>query len=129
MVRHAGKICVRKSDPSEGSGAKDFAGSRLAVLAEEESGRWAQVSVPPAIEDDACDVAAGIESAAREHFGELLANLALVFAEWHGHQFAAAEVTLLLSGLARVSVKNFDGEHRGRIGPDRGRLRSAQSHL
>jgi hypothetical protein len=56
--------------------------------------------VSPAIENDSRDVGFGIESRAREHVGELLSELALVFAERKRKQLRASPV-----GLSGVDTK------------------------
>ena len=72
----------------------------------------------PAIENDARDIARGVETGACEHIGKLPADAALVFAEGGCDHFAAATMSLVFRGEARVGVENFNGEDDWRIGAD-----------
>ena len=62
MVHDAGEISVGEGDAPERGSAQDFAGRGLVICAEEESGLRIQISVAPAIEDDAGNVTFGIET-------------------------------------------------------------------
>jgi hypothetical protein len=54
--------------------------------------------VTPTVEDDAGDVALGVEANGRKHLRELIADAALVIAEGRGEKFSAAAVALGFCG-------------------------------
>jgi len=72
--------------------------------------------VSPAIENDSRDVGFGIESRAREHVGELLSELALVFAERNRKQLRASEMGLLVGRLAGMRYKILSANTTGEAG-------------
>src|SRR5262249_29588542 len=122
MVHDAGEIGVGKCDAAKRSGAQNFARRGFAVRAEEETRLRIQVSVSPAIEDDASDVALGIEASGCEHSLELLADAAFDLREAGAQQFGAPAVALLLGRHSRIGIKNFQGQHDRRIRADDGRV-------
>ena len=77
----AGEIGIGKGNASEGGAAQDLARRRLAVLAEEKSRLRTAIGVPPAVEDDAGDIALGVEARSGEHLGKLLARLSFIIDE------------------------------------------------
>src|SRR2546428_2279351 len=77
---------------------KTRAGGGPPASAEEEAGLRAQIGVPPAVEDDAGNVALRIKSNGRKHLRELLADTAFVFAERRGEKFATTAMTLRFGG-------------------------------
>src|SRR5579863_1422086 len=104
MIGHAGKIGVGESDSAKRSRTEHVSGGGLPILAEEESRRRTQIGVPPPVQNDSGDVAPGVKARAREHFAELLANLALVLPERRGKQFGSPRVSLLFGGLAGIGI-------------------------
>ncbi len=96
MVGDSGKIRVREGDSAERRGTQHVAGRRLAIFAEKESRRGAEIGVSPAVQNDSRNVTSGIESGTGKHRSELLANLPLVVAKWSGNQLRASQVPLLL---------------------------------
>src|SRR5580658_6059790 len=69
----------------------------------------------PAVQDDSRDIPLRIESIGCKHFGELFTDSSLIIPERSPEQFRAAEVTLLLGGVAWKGIENFQGEDDGRV--------------
>src|SRR5439155_12371599 len=95
MIAGSSKIRIRKRDPTVRTIPQDVPRRRLAIDTEEKPRLRIHVRVTPAIENDAGDVPARIESAGREHVGELLAKCALVLRERRAEQLRACPAPLL----------------------------------
>src|SRR5271169_1631617 len=95
MVHDASQIRIRKGDAAERGVAQDFTRSRLSARAKEESRLRTQIGVAPAVQDNAGDVAPGIESSTRKHHRELLADAAFVFSKRRRDEFRAPARDLL----------------------------------
>src|SRR5204862_3464480 len=95
MVAGPGKVGIRKRDPPVRPIPQDIPRRRLAIDPEEKPRLRIHVRVTPAIENDAGDVPARIESPGREHVGELLAECALVLGERRAEQLRAPPAALL----------------------------------
>ena len=113
MIAGPCKIRIRKRDPPVWTIPQDVPRRRHAVGAEEKPRLRIHVRMTPAIENDAGDVAARIESAGREHVGELLAERALVLRERRAEQLRASPAPLLGDRQARLREEDLDGQHRG----------------
>jgi len=96
MVHGAGEIAVREGDSAKRAVAQRFPRRRLAVQTEKESGLGI---VAETVEYDPRDVALRFEARSLKHFGELLANLALVLGEWSVEKFHASRTVIGLAGL------------------------------
>ena len=81
MIAGPSKIRIRKRDPTVRTIPQDVPRRRFAIDAEEKPRLRIHVRVSPAIENDSRDVSARIESAGREHVGQLLAERFLVLGE------------------------------------------------
>src|SRR6476646_2168938 len=95
MVHDARQVSVGKSNPPERSGTQNFAWSGFPIFTKEKTRRRIEISVPPAVQNDACNVSPGVEAGAGKHTGKLLANLPFVFAEWSCQHLSAAPVPLI----------------------------------
>src|SRR5437762_139871 len=71
MVAGPGKVRIRKRDPAVRPIPQDIPRRRLAIDPKEKPRLRIHVRVAPAIENDAGDVPARIESPGSEHVGEL----------------------------------------------------------
>jgi len=89
--------------------AADSPRRRLSVLAEEETRLRAEVGVAPAIQNQAGDVAAGVEARRLQTSWRIVADPALVLAEWSGHQLDAALGDCRPMGKRR-GEQDFQGE-------------------
>ena len=98
MVHCSGQIGMGEGDAAEGAAAQRFAGGWFAVEAEKEAGLRIDEGMAEAIEDDAGNVAFGIEARGGKHVGELLADAAFVVGEGSGEDLRAAELALRTSG-------------------------------
>src|SRR6266550_9211031 len=112
MIAGPGEIGIRKRDPPVRTIPQDVPRRRLAVDPEEKPGLRIHVRVTPTIENDAGDVPAWIESAGREHVGELLAERALVLRERGAEQLRASPTPLLRDRAAGLGEEDLDGQHR-----------------
>ena len=81
MIHSPSQVCISKRDAAEGCRAQDLPGRGLAVFAEEKTRLWAQIRVPPTIQDNSGNVPVGIESGTRNHVGKLLTDATFVFPE------------------------------------------------
>src|SRR5258708_19596819 len=95
MVHDPSEVGIRESDAPMRPIAQDLAGAGAPVRTEEKSRLRTQVRMPPAIQDEAGDIALWIETSAAEHHGKLLADPALVDAERRGKQFGSPASDLL----------------------------------
>src|SRR5215469_2024410 len=123
MIGSPGEVGVRERHPPEGGGAQNLSGGRTPVLAEEKPRLRADVSVPPAVQNNSGDVSLGVESRGREHFAQLHPDLTLVIAKWCREQLRAAQITLLLEGRSVMGKEDLEREHHGRIWPNGLRVR------
>ena len=77
----AGQVRVGECNPSKGGFAQHIAGRRLAVLSVNKSGLRDDEVVPPAVQNNAGNIAPRLKSRGREHLRKLLAHLALEIAK------------------------------------------------
>src|SRR5215831_18281252 len=117
MIGSSGEVGVSEGDPAEGRGPQNLSRGRAPVLAEEEPGLRADVSVPPAVENDSRDVSRGVESGSGEHFAQLGPDPMLIIAKRCREQFRAAQVPLIYEWQSVMSEENLQREHHGRIWP------------
>src|SRR5579884_3733890 len=89
VVRRAGEVGVGESNSAERRGAQDLSRRGLAVFTEKEAWLRIDVSVAPAIQDDASNVAPGVKAGLRKHLGQLLADFPFIVAVGSGQQFHA----------------------------------------
>ena len=89
MIARTRQIRVRKRNPPVRVIPQDIPRRRLTVDAEKEPRLRIHVSVSPAIQNYSRDVPARIESAGREHVGQLLAERFLVLGERSAEQLRA----------------------------------------
>src|SRR5579863_2340532 len=129
MVGRAGEIGVREGDAPERSAAQYLAWRGLAVSPEEEAGLRTAERVSPAIEDDACDVALGIEAGTREHVVELLADASLVFAIGRPQQLGAALRPLFIGRQAGIEERHIKSQDGWRIRPEGLPVAPERDHL
>jgi len=122
VIHDAGQVGIGESDAPIGSVAKNVAGARIAVGTEEEAGLRAEVGVPPAVQDNGCNVAVGIEAGLAKHGGKLVANQTLVSAEGSGYEFHSTSGSLLFDAEARFGEEDLHGQYSGLIGSDGGRI-------
>src|SRR5579862_8267649 len=69
------------------------------------------VSVTPAVQDDAGDVTLRVKSSAAEKFSHQLSNLRFVVGKTCGEKFVAARHTLLLCRLAWIQKRHIKRKH------------------
>src|SRR4051812_35875485 len=81
VVHDAAQVGVGEGDAAEGILLQELAGRGHSRASEKEAWLGAEVGVSPTVQDDAGDIAASVEAAAREHLGELPADAAFVIAE------------------------------------------------
>ena len=81
MIHSPSQVCISKRNAAEGRLAQDLPRRGLAIFAEEKARLWAQIRVPPAIQDDSGNVPVGIESGTRKHVAKLLTDATFVFPE------------------------------------------------
>src|SRR3954466_6708127 len=102
MVHDAGEIGIGECNPAVRCLAQDIAWSRLAVFAEEEARLWAEVGVAPAIQNDAGDIAIGIEAGTPKHGSELFPDSPFVCSKGRRYELGSSSDSLLLKGETRV---------------------------
>src|SRR6266566_3865322 len=112
MIAGPGEIRIRKRNPPVRTIPQDVPRRRLVIDPEKKPRLRIDVGVTPAIENDAGDVPARIESAGREHVGELLAESTLVLRERRAEQLRASPAPLLGDREAGLSEEHLDGQHR-----------------
>ena len=86
-------------------------------MTEEEARLRVHVGVPPAIEDDAGDVAPRLEAARRKHVRELLAKGSLDLLEGGGEHLHAAARSLLVDRQTGIRVSTLKVRTVGESGP------------
>src|SRR5881296_2239535 len=110
MIAGPGEIRIRKRDPAVRPIPQNIPLRRLAIRPKEKPGLGIHVRVAPAIENDAGDVSARIESAGGEHVGELLAERALVLRERGAEQLRASPAALFGDREAGLREEDLDGQ-------------------
>ena len=95
MVHRASQISVGKRDAAEGRVPQNFSRGRLTTSAKEESGLRAQISVTPAVQDNAGDVPLRAESGAAKHLRELFSDLSFIVSEGCSDQLRSTTISLL----------------------------------
>src|SRR5277367_4338390 len=98
MIHCAGEVRVGKRDTAERRITQNLSRRRLAVFSEEKSWLRTQIGMPPAIQYDACDVAALVKAGVREHGHKLFTNTLLVVAKGSGEHLRAPAMSLLFRG-------------------------------
>src|ERR1035441_9684443 len=68
----------------------------------------AQISVPPTIQNNAGDIAPGVEPQAAKHHRELFADALLVASKRRSDQLRAAPAYLLADGQFRIRKQNLE---------------------
>src|SRR5579862_5720852 len=81
MIHHPRKISIRKRDSAKSRRSQNLSGRRLSIHAKKEPGLRVQVRMPPAVQNNAGNIAACLETRARKHVRELFANLTFVVAK------------------------------------------------
>src|SRR5215469_584569 len=123
MIGSPGEIGVGKRNPAEGCGAQDLSRCRAPIFAEEKPRLGADVSVPPAVENNSGDVPCGLESGRGKHFTQLRPDLTLIIAKRCREQFRAAQIPLVLEWQPVTREENLEREHYRRIWPNGLRVR------
>ena len=95
MVHRASQISVGKRNPAERCIAQNLARGRLTTSAKKESRLRTQISVAPAVQDNAGDVPLRAETGAAEHLRELFTDLSFIVSEGCSDQFRATPISLL----------------------------------
>src|SRR5262249_20218915 len=108
---------------------QSFAGCRLAILAEKESGLRTQVRMSPTIQYDSCDVPLSIEAIAAEHFRELFSNPRFIFAERRLHHLRATPGPLCFRGATGIRIQYLQRKHDWRIWTDGQTLNAGEGQL
>src|SRR3984957_7964091 len=122
MIHGAGKIRVRERDSSKRPIAESLTRSRISVQAEEEPRLRINKRMSPPVENDARNIALGVEARSPEHLHHLLAYLLLIFHERGRQQFRTAQATLVGQRKPRFCKAHLEVEHRGKIGANEGRI-------
>src|SRR5580700_4194 len=100
---------MSKSQFAQGS-TQYIAGCRLAVDTVEKARSGGDVRVPPAIEDNACDVAAGIKAGSTEELHHLLADLCFVVPEARLEHSLTGDSALIRERVAAFVERNIEGQ-------------------
>src|SRR5271169_1969908 len=129
MIHGTGKIRVRERNSSKGAGAERLTRRRIAVQPEEKARLRINKRVAPPVENDSCDVPLGVETRSREHVRHLLTYLPFVFHERARQQLRSAPRTLLGHRKSRLGKVHKEGEHRGKIRANQGRIHTELSIL
>src|ERR1700730_422864 len=74
--------------------------------------------MPPSVQNNSRDIAPSVEARSGKHGCELLADALFIVAKRGAQHFGTALMSLLFGRQSRVRVKNFYGQHHGRIGAD-----------
>src|SRR3954470_21044366 len=107
MVHRSGQIRICECNSAKRDVAKNLPRCRLTVAAEEKSGLWIQVSVAPAVQNDAANIPLRVETCPGKHVVELLADLPFVVPEWGSDQFGSSQISLVFGRLSWVGIQNL----------------------
>ena len=104
MIHRSGEIAVGKGDAAEWFSAQDLSRGWLSIQTKEKAWLGTEISVPPAVENDAGDISLRIKSVAGKHGGHLVADLPFIVAKPGAEHFRAAAIALLLGRESWIGI-------------------------